>query len=166
MEAIRVSMAFIIVPVSVIRGFTIGVLILCCLSMFLIAVFGFRLYQHHKQPLTTLSAEQIQKKLKWWMYNDIEYRSNLEKMAKIFVDRSFNGNKVITTGTGGAILTKNKVFAKKILYLAEQAKDDSIRYIHNEVFANSGLSLRVTLAGHPSLVRLRPTCLTPCHGPC
>ena len=49
---------------------------------------------------------------------------------------SFNGNKVITTGTGGAILTKNKVFAKKILYLAEQAKDDSIRYIHNDIGYN------------------------------
>ncbi len=49
---------------------------------------------------------------------------------------SFNGNKIITTGSGGALLVKKKLLQKKILYLAEQAKNDPIKYIHNEVGFN------------------------------
>ena len=53
---------------------------------------------------------------------------------------SFNGNKIITTGSGGAILTKDRTVAKKIIYLSEQAKNDGIKYIHNEVGYNYRLS--------------------------
>ena len=53
---------------------------------------------------------------------------------------SFNGNKIITTGAGGALLTKNNFLAKKILYFAEQAKDDPIRFIHNDIGYNYRLS--------------------------
>ena len=45
---------------------------------------------------------------------------------------SFNANKIITTGSGGAIITNNKKFHDKIQYLANQAKDDTFNYIHNE----------------------------------
>ena len=53
---------------------------------------------------------------------------------------SFNGNKIITTGGGGMILTNNKEFADKARYLTTQAKDDAVRYIHNEV----GYNFRMT----------------------
>ncbi|MDA9604780.1 aminotransferase class I/II-fold pyridoxal phosphate-dependent enzyme [Candidatus Pelagibacter sp.] len=53
---------------------------------------------------------------------------------------SFNGNKIITTGAGGALLTKNNLLAKKILYFAEQAKDDPIRFIHNDIGYNYRLA--------------------------
>lgn len=53
---------------------------------------------------------------------------------------SFNGNKIITTGGGGMIVTDNEVIAKKAKYLIEQAKDDPIRYIHNEI----GYNFRLT----------------------
>tara|TARA_B110001454_G_scaffold150498_1_gene139826 strand:- start:39 stop:1202 length:1164 start_codon:yes stop_codon:yes gene_type:complete len=49
---------------------------------------------------------------------------------------SFNGNKIITTGSGGAILTDNYKIAKKVRYLADQAKDNSIKYIHNDIGYN------------------------------
>lgn len=49
---------------------------------------------------------------------------------------SFNGNKIITSGGGGMILTNNKDLAKKALYLTTQAKDDSLRFIHNNVGYN------------------------------
>ena len=39
---------------------------------------------------------------------------------------SFNANKIITTGSGGMILTNNYNLAKKAKYLTTQAKDDSI----------------------------------------
>ena len=45
---------------------------------------------------------------------------------------SFNANKIITTGSGGALITNNKNIFKKSDYLASQAKDDSFNYIHNE----------------------------------
>ncbi len=45
---------------------------------------------------------------------------------------SFNGNKIITTGSGGAIITNNKKFHMRAQYLANQAKDDGYNYIHND----------------------------------
>ena len=53
---------------------------------------------------------------------------------------SFNGNKIITSGGGGAIITNDRVIADKALYLTTQAKDDPIKYIHDEV----GYNLRLT----------------------
>lgn len=49
---------------------------------------------------------------------------------------SFNGNKIITTGGGGAITGKNEKAIRHIKYLSTQAKDDSQYYIHNEVGYN------------------------------
>ncbi|MEE9304004.1 MAG: LegC family aminotransferase [Thiotrichaceae bacterium] len=49
---------------------------------------------------------------------------------------SFNGNKIITTGGGGMIVTNNPTYAAKATYLTTQAKDDSIYYVHNEVGYN------------------------------
>lgn len=53
---------------------------------------------------------------------------------------SFNGNKIITTGGGGMILTDNKDYAEKAKYLTTQAKDDTVRYIHNEIGYNYRLT--------------------------
>ena len=53
---------------------------------------------------------------------------------------SFNGNKIITTGGGGMILTDNKDYAEKAKYLTTQAKYDSVRYIHNEIGYNYRLT--------------------------
>lgn len=53
---------------------------------------------------------------------------------------SFNGNKIITTGGGGIILTDNQNYAEKAKYLTTQAKDDTIRYIHNEIGYNYRLT--------------------------
>lgn len=49
---------------------------------------------------------------------------------------SFNANKIITTGGGGMILTQNKKLAKKANYLITQAKDNSFKFIHNNVGYN------------------------------
>jgi perosamine synthetase len=53
---------------------------------------------------------------------------------------SFNGNKIVTAGGGGMIVTDNKEYAARAKYLSTQAKDDSIEYIHNEV----GFNYRLT----------------------
>ena len=53
---------------------------------------------------------------------------------------SFNGNKIITTGGGGMILTDNEEYAKRAKYLTTQAKDDEVRYIHHEIGYNYRLT--------------------------
>lgn len=53
---------------------------------------------------------------------------------------SFNGNKIITAGNGGILLTKNKNNYNKANYLITQSKDDNIRFIHNNVGYNYKLS--------------------------
>ena len=49
---------------------------------------------------------------------------------------SFNGNKIITTGGGGAVTARNPESVEHIRYLSTQAKDDVHYYIHNEVGYN------------------------------
>ncbi len=49
---------------------------------------------------------------------------------------SFNGNKIITTGGGGMIVTDQSELAAKAAYLTTQAKDDALRYIHDEIGYN------------------------------
>lgn len=53
---------------------------------------------------------------------------------------SFNGNKIVTTGGGGMILTNDSQLAEKLKYLTTQAKDDEVRYVHN----NIGYNFRLT----------------------
>jgi perosamine synthetase len=49
---------------------------------------------------------------------------------------SFNGNKVITTGGGGAVTARDTARVDHIKYLSTQAKDDPHYYIHHEVGYN------------------------------
>jgi len=53
---------------------------------------------------------------------------------------SFNGNKIITTGGGGMLVTDNEAWARKARYLTTQAKDNAIEYIHNEIGYNYRLT--------------------------
>lgn len=53
---------------------------------------------------------------------------------------SFNGNKVITTGGGGMIVTDNEAWAARARYLTTQAKDDPIEYVHKEIGYNYRLT--------------------------
>lgn len=49
---------------------------------------------------------------------------------------SFNGNKIITTSGGGILISKNKSFKDRTLYLATQAKENADFYSHSEVGYN------------------------------
>ncbi len=53
---------------------------------------------------------------------------------------SFNGNKIITTGGGGALLTDDSRLAARAKYLSTQAKDDPLEYVHHEVGYNYRLT--------------------------
>jgi len=49
---------------------------------------------------------------------------------------SFNGNKIVTSGGGGAILTNDDTIAEGARYLTTQAKETGIEYVHNAVGYN------------------------------
>jgi perosamine synthetase len=49
---------------------------------------------------------------------------------------SYNGNKIITTGGGGMIVTNDEAFAKKAKHLTTQAKCDPFEYKHDEIGYN------------------------------
>lgn len=53
---------------------------------------------------------------------------------------SFNGNKIITTSGGGALLSNNENFIKKAKFLATQARDDAPHYQHSEIGYNYRMS--------------------------
>lgn len=49
---------------------------------------------------------------------------------------SFNGNKIITTGGGGAVTARDAKVVEHMKFLSTQAKDDPHYYIHNEIGYN------------------------------
>jgi dTDP-4-amino-4,6-dideoxygalactose transaminase len=53
---------------------------------------------------------------------------------------SFNGNKIITTSGGGALVTKDKSICDKARFLASQARDPAPHYQHSQVGYNYRLS--------------------------
>ncbi|RLD45083.1 MAG: pyridoxal phosphate-dependent aminotransferase [Bacteroidetes bacterium] len=53
---------------------------------------------------------------------------------------SFNGNKIITTSSGGALLSDDDSFIKKARFLATQARDDAPHYQHSHIGYNYRLS--------------------------
>ena len=53
---------------------------------------------------------------------------------------SFNGNKIITTSGGGALVCKNEESKKRAIYLATQARDIAAHFQHSEVGYNYRMS--------------------------
>lgn len=49
---------------------------------------------------------------------------------------SFNGNKIVSTGGGGVIVTDDEILAKKAKHLTTQAKADAFEYVHDDVGYN------------------------------
>lgn len=53
---------------------------------------------------------------------------------------SFNGNKIITTGGGGMLVSNNRDVIDKCRYLSTQAKNDILYFVHDEI----GFNYRMT----------------------
>ncbi len=53
---------------------------------------------------------------------------------------SFNGNKIITTSGGGALVSKNKEWTEKAHFYATQARDDAHYYLHSHTGYNYRMS--------------------------
>jgi perosamine synthetase len=67
---------------------------------------------------------------------------------------SFNGNKIITTGGGGMIVTDNDEWAAGAKYLTTQAKDDPVEYIHGAIGYNYRLTNIQAAMGVAQMERL------------
>ncbi len=53
---------------------------------------------------------------------------------------SFNGNKIITTSGGGALVSENDDFVQKARFLATQARDNAPHYEHSQIGYNYRMS--------------------------
>lgn len=69
-------------------------------------------------------------------FTDGKYAGKMAGTIGDYGAYSFNGNKIITTGGGGAITAKNPSDLDYVKYLSTQAKDDALYYIHNEIGYN------------------------------
>lgn len=67
---------------------------------------------------------------------------------------SFNGNKLVTCGGGGMIVTDDDALAARARYLIAQAKDDPLEYVHGEIGFNYRLSNPHAAIGAVQLSRL------------
>ncbi len=67
---------------------------------------------------------------------------------------SFNGNKIITTSGGGALLTDDAEQAGRVRYLATQARQPVAHYEHTEVGFNYRMSNLLAALGRAQLARL------------
>ena len=69
-------------------------------------------------------------------YTEGRYEGKYAGTIGDFGAYSFNGNKILTTGGGGAIVSRDPAEVDHLRYLSTQAKDDPHYYIHNEIGDN------------------------------
>jgi perosamine synthetase len=67
---------------------------------------------------------------------------------------SFNGNKIVTTGGGGTIVTDRAEWAERARHLTTQARQDPLEYIHDEVGYNYRLPNLLAAVGCAQMERL------------
>ena len=67
---------------------------------------------------------------------------------------SFNGNKILTTGGGGMLVTNDDRLAQRAKYLTTQAKDDPLEFVHGEVGYNYRLPNVLAAIGCAQLEQL------------
>lgn len=69
---------------------------------------------------------------------------------------SFNGNKLMTTGGGGMIVTNDEKLARRAKYLTTQAKDDPVEFVHGAVGFNYRLTNIQAAMGCAQLEQIEP----------
>ena len=67
---------------------------------------------------------------------------------------SFNGNKVMTTSSGGMVLTNDQGLAEHVRFLSTQAREPAVHYEHQEVGYNYRMSNVLAALGRAQLLRL------------
>lgn len=67
---------------------------------------------------------------------------------------SFNGNKIVTTGGGGALLTDSKPIYIRARHLSTTAKTDPVKFLHDEIGYNYRMNNICAALGTAQLERL------------
>ena len=67
---------------------------------------------------------------------------------------SFNGNKIVTTGAGGAVVSNHPDWAEHAKHLSTQAKTDLLQFLHDEVGYNYRMTNVQACLGIAQLERL------------
>ncbi len=67
---------------------------------------------------------------------------------------SFNGNKIITTSSGGMIVSNDEKFVEQARFLSSQAREDEIHYEHKELGYNYRMSNLLAAVGRGQLAVL------------
>lgn len=70
------------------------------------------------------------------LYTEGRYKGRFAGTIGDFGAFSFNGNKIITTGGGGAVTSVNSSSVSHMRFLSTQAKTDPVNYTHDEVGYN------------------------------
>ena len=103
-----------------------------------------RLCDEHGVPLIEDAAEAL----------GATYRGNLAGSFGGMAALSFNGNKIITTSGGGAMVTDREDWAERARWLATQARDPAPHYQHSEIGYNYRLSNLLAALGRSQLADL------------
>lgn len=69
-----------------------------------------------------------------------KYKGRMTGTFGEFGVMSFNGNKMITTSGGGALICPNEEMKKKVMFYATQAREPVAYYLHNEIGFNYRMS--------------------------
>ena len=89
-----------------------------------------KIAKHYEIPVIEDAAEALGSKY------DGKYCGSFGEMSVL----SFNGNKIITTSGGGALLSKNEDYIQKARFLATQARDQAPHYQHSQIGYNYRMS--------------------------
>jgi perosamine synthetase len=71
-----------------------------------------------------------------------------------FIATSFNGNKIVTTGGGGALLTNDAALARRAKHISTTAKADPIAFYHDDIGYNYRLNNVCAALGVAQLEKL------------
>lgn len=80
-----------------------------------------------------------------------KYKGKMSGSIGDFGIYSFNGNKIITTSGGGALISNDKEAIQKARFLSTQARDPALHYEHSEVGYNYRMSNIVAGIGRGQL---------------
>ncbi len=69
-------------------------------------------------------------------YLDGKYKGKFAGMIGDIGVYSFNGNKIITTGGGGMVVSGDKELTERCRFLSTQAKKDALYFVHDEIGYN------------------------------
>lgn len=108
-----------------------------------------KLLRRHNIKIVEDAAESLGTKYLQSIYKN-KYTGNIGLLG-VF---SFNANKIITSGSGGMIITNNLKLAKRAQLLTSQAKKNEFEYIHEEIGYNYRMNNLCASIGLKQLIKL------------